>query len=359
MAGSSKIKVHRMILHKIDRQLSKEGPIVSDVEPNLPSEVEIFVSEHIVSSKEDTYARNGAFTPSENSDIVLKDVCDAIFDTPNNFVEYSKVIAKHLFDTMERPGKPSPSDLIVCLYSEEGSKENWLGILKMDPSEGFVSEEKKDAKGLKFYELRRVNDVIVSTDLQKSALIAPPSLRSSVKYDLRLLDNQQSRSGINRIAASFFVTDFLQCRVGLNAADKTRVLLLASEDWISDKTGKWSDEEIEEARTQITNAALGRRVNITSLAQNITAEENEQDNFVDYLRSKGIDESTFQPDPHVSKQMTTWTILEGDYGIRLSVRSDLMSNRETFEKRYDDATNTWIVTIRTANLRTKTRSRAN
>ena len=318
-----------------------------------------FLGNHISTSYNHRYARNGEFVvPDVDGIVILNNICSDIFDSSDSFVDKSKEIASHLFDKdTSRPGKPSASDLIVCLYSENGSDNQWLALLKMEPNEGFVTEEMTDASGQRYYALRPVNDVIVSTDLQKSALIAPPSLRASLGYDLRLLDNQQSRSEINRIAASFFTTDFLQCKVGLNASDKTRRLLIAGENWLNTKSGLWSINEIDDARSQLKSAALGNRVDLTSLAQTITPDADDQDEFMEAMRRR-IDESVFDTDPSTARDMTSWTVFEGDRGIKISVPSELLGNNSYFNKTLNQATNTWTITIKTVKLKEKPRSRA-
>src|ERR1700736_2139617 len=101
-----------------------------------------------------------------------------------------------------RPDKKiSAGDLAVCAFSTLGGPA-WLALLKMDQQSGLVGEM-GDIDGKKQMQLRRVDDIVPATKLQKCAFIIPASERGTESRDLQVLDEQSSRFYTSRPAASF------------------------------------------------------------------------------------------------------------------------------------------------------------
>jgi hypothetical protein len=276
--------------------------------------------------------------------LILKDICEDLSANPDHFIAQSKIIAIHLFNQIKRTKRISPGDLIICTFSESGNESKWLALLKLDPEDGFVGE-REEVDGQIRIVLRRVIDVLPTGELQKCAFIVPNDMRESLGYDLNVLDQQSSRYAAKRLVASFFISDFLQCKVGLNQGDKTRNFVYLSRDWVDKKD--WPAEDKERFLNYVSDVINNNIVDTTSVAQAVIASREEQDEYVEYIKENGLEELTFEPDPEERRKLMQYSWFEGDYDLRIKIKKDAIGPGKTLEYRKDESTNQWIITIRT------------
>ena len=339
----SQIVIHNMIVHKTDHK-TYDTPQLSDMESPITDEVSSFLKTHIVFNREHKYTRTAQFLDASDAELVLKNICDDLLVNPDHFIEQSKVIATHLFNQVKRTKRISPGDLIICTFSEPGSESRWLALLKLDPEDGFVGD-REEVNGQVRVVLRRVKDVLPTGELQKCAFIVPNDMRSDLGYDLKVLDQQSARYAANRLAASFFIKDFLQCKVGLNQADKTTFFVYGSRDWIEKK--EWDEEAKERFKSHISEVINHNLVDISSVAQAVIASPEEQDEYMEFIKEHGLEDLTFEPDPRERQKLLQYSYYEGDYGLKIRIDKDAIGPDKTLEIKKDESTNKWIITIRT------------
>ncbi len=344
MDAKSEIAIHRMIIHKVDHWNYK-APQLSDLESPVSDEVSSFLQQHIAANREHRFARTAVFEKGALGDDKLRDTCDALLNDPQSFVAHSRQIATRLFQTANK--RISPGDLVVCTYSEDDTVDDVaLALLKMDPEDGFVGET-EDVAGQVRIVLRRVPNVLPTGELQKCAFVLPPSQRSTKGYDLKVLDQQAARFGTHKLVASFFTKNFLQCRVNLDPGDKTVAFVYGSHEWIEQKHGLWTEDDIVAFKDQ-TNDSLGNKtVDVTAFAQAIIPDPDEQDQYLDYLRRQGLEDLTFEPDPEERRKLTQYAWFEGDNELLVRINADEVGPGKTLIPHKDEGTNTWTVTIRT------------
>jgi len=339
----NQIAIHKMIVHKTDH-LTYEEPQLSDMESPIPEEVSSFLRRHIVFNREHKYTRTAQFLDAPGAELILKDICDDILINPENFIAQSKVIAIHLFNQIKQNKRISPGDLIICTFSEIGNDSKWLALLKLDPEDGFVGD-REEVNGQVRIVLRRVQGVLPTGELQKCAFIAPSDTRESLGYDLNVLDQQSARYAAQRLVASFFISDFLQCKVGLNQADKTRNFVYLSRDWVDKKD--WPTEDKERFKKYVSEVINNNIVDTISVAQAVIASQEEQDEYVEYIKENGLEELAFEPDPEERRKLTQYAWFEGDYDLRIKINKDAIGPGKTLEIKKDESINQWIITIRT------------
>lgn len=350
MTNEPEVRIHRMIIHKVDHR-NYDVPQLSDLESPVTEEVGSFLRRHIVSNREHKYARTAVFLDPEPGTVCLRDLCDSLLTDPDQFVTQSRRMAKHLFDTIDN--RVSPGDLILCTFTEGDDKSRWLALLKMDPDDGFVGE-REEVNGQVRFVIRRVPNVLPRGELHKSAFVLPRGLREERGYDLKVLDQQVSRYGARRMIASFFAEDFLQCKVGLNRADRTRVFVYASYEWLG-KMEQWPEEDVERFKGRVTSSLQDAVVDATNFAAAVITKPDDQDEYLDYLREQGLEDLTFEPDPQERRRLTQYAYFEGDHGLRVRIEADAVGPGKTLEYNRDPATNTWTVTIRTTRWEEKPR----
>jgi hypothetical protein len=345
MPEDTPIHIHRVIVHKVDHKQYDEA-LISDLESPLSPEVRSFLRRHIRTNREHKNSRTATFLakvpPKQAS---LRGMSDAILDDPAKFVRQSQKIAEHLFEHLS--GRTSPGDLVVCLFSEgQPPGDPWLALLKMDPSDGFVGDRTK-VDGQWQMVLRLVRDVLPSSDreLQKCAFILPPKLRKQRKYDLQMLDQQNRRYGVQEAVATFFSQGFLQCKIALNPAEITAKFFLETNRWLKKREAEWSEEQVERARAQLHQMIQHETVDVTDFARAVITDPKDRQAYLDFLRERGIEDFVFQPDPAQRQRLTEYAVFEGDDGLRIRIRADVVGQMLTCQQ--DQVTKEQIITIRT------------
>lgn len=360
MSESDKIIIHKMIVHNVDKKTHIE-PVLSDMLSPVSGDVDLFLRTHINHNIEHKYTREALFVDSLEADaeevptkenngellktshFFLKDICDDLLcksDDTDHFIVQSRAIASHLFNVID--SRVSSGDLVICTYSEEEEDHKLLALLKMEPQDGFVGEAESVGDQLRIV-LKRVPNVLPTGALHKCAFVLPKELRESRGYDLKVLDRQRSQRGMQQPVASFFVTKFLRCKVGLHPEDRTRIFLYGSYEWANNQ--RWTVEERERFKRHAAESIENRILDVTEFAQANIADHNEQENYLKYMLNKGLRELTFEPDPKERRRLTEYVSYEGDDDLRIDIRSDAIG--KTLKAKKDQNTNTWNITIRT------------
>lgn len=325
MPYATSVTIQKAIVHKVDH-VNDVAPVLSDVELELDAEVQQFLGLHISQAQQHRYTRQGRFRPLPQTrapgKIYLLDEADAILGNHTNegevsrvFVSRSRIIAESLFDAVRGNRAISRSDLIVCTFSNPGSGVVQLAVLKMDPHEGFVTTTVTE-NGQTRVRLEQVPSVISSEGLQKCAFVLPQARRADVGYDLQVLDAQNARGSYVKQAAGFFVTDFLECDVNLDAADKTSLFLQESFAFAQRKRGEWSEEEVERFKEGASQAVRQHDLDIVNFAQQYMPEVESSEALLEVLQSKGLSDQTFQPNTAAVEQWTNLALFEGDDGLQ-------------------------------------------
>lgn len=350
--AESPITLHKMIIHKVDHQKS-DSPRLADLESPITAEVESFLRQHIQANREHKYTRTARFKAVDPPQTSLKDLCDAILKDESLFIPYSQAIAGRLFHAMKEDKRIahliSPGDLVVCTFSEDRqNKATQLALLKMDPQDGFTSEWQQTPDGKYQSVLRRIAEVLPSGELQKCAFILPQSLREEMGFHLWVLDQQAARYGIKRMVASFFLVNFLQCQVEFDRADLTQAFIYDSQEWSDRKKGRWPEEEINRFKERIIAQAHDESIDLTAFAQATISDPAEQDEYLDYLRARGLREFVFRPDPGVRARFARYVYFEGDNGLQVRIDPASIGQDKTLYHRFDPNTKTHIIYINTA-----------
>ena len=339
------ITIRKMIVHKVDHKHHRE-PILSDLESPITDEAGSFLRQHITSNREHKRARKATFINPPNQ---ISTLCDNILANPNNFADCSKDIARHLFQAMvDGRGNIVPGDLVVCLYTENGIETQHLALLKMEPRDGFVGK-RETINGQTRVVLERVPEILPTSELQKCAFILPVDIRQERRYDLIVLDQQTARYGIRRPVASFFQAGFLHCRTGLNPKEQTRLFIYQSQAWIDQHKDELPDQDVERFKHRTTEVVEANVVDVTTFAQELLPDPAIQDEYLGFIQDKGLESLTFEPDPQEREKWSGYTWFRGDDDLEIRIRSEAVGDGGIINWRHDQATNTYIVTIRTTN----------
>jgi len=137
-------RIENLALHRVGNKNKGELLLTSSTTTGLDDEMHALLKEYFLKpfrSKEETY-----YSFVHEQDLEFHDMyafAKAIFNTPNSLLEYSKKIAKHLYDQSVHPHIRS-GELYVCYFDNvlvDNNKTDAIGIFKSELKQDFLQFE--------------------------------------------------------------------------------------------------------------------------------------------------------------------------------------------------------------------------
>jgi hypothetical protein len=334
-----------MIVHKVDHK-KYDQPQLADFESPLTAEVESFLRGHITTNRQHKFSRSGRFVEHPVAAPSFQGMSEIMLADPTQFVAQSRQMASRLFDVVKDDQRISTSDLVICSFMEGEPPRRWLALFKMDPEDGFVSERELVPGGVR-YILRRVPDVLPAVELQKCAFILPQTRAEELGYDLRVLDQQAARYGASRLVASFFIKNYLECEVNLNARDRTLTFVNESSRWIDRQEGIWEKDEIDRFKRLAFEFLEADTLDVTAFSNSAIAQPDDQDDYLEWVVERGLDELAFEPDLEIRVKYTEYIWFLGDYGLKVRISPEGIEDGGILTIDRDEHLNLYRITINT------------
>ncbi len=314
MKNVSTVSITHAIIHLVDP--SKEEPVLSD-RPLLlapDSEIRAYFEDHIRNSLHDTAARTASF----KDDSQLKGLSDTILGYPSKFVETSKKIAQHLFDSSDK--RISNGAVAICLYTspEFAEVKRFIAILKLDHSDGFSPVPKKEKDGI-FVDFKKIKDVVPSKreKLLKCAFIRPRSDADLATYDMVVLDRQTSSTNE---PALFFVEKFLGAEYFATSTDLTRKFYVNSVNTVNLLRDTIGEEKSEYVRKAIDVAMRGESIDTELWVSNLSIAKVAKETLKKALDDQ-LHDSSFEVDEAVAAKLVKKRVFKAP-GLRMTIDAD-------------------------------------
>jgi len=344
------LTIHHLIIHKVDHKNSM-APVFTDLPIHMTESVHAFFARQINDSRNNKYARSGAFLPTAQGEPSVPDVCADLVTDVDTFIEQSKVLTARLFDSMKPNKRISIGDLVILTFTDPHDLSPSVAILKMDEQSGLV-EDIIETGGKRQAVLRPALGVLMNSDLQKCAFVLPKDRRTA-RRDLIVLDQQAARFGTRRSAASFFVTTFLQATLSVDPRIMTETFYRESRNWLVDKQSEISPQEIDTLKARVQSALSQVLIDVDVIASDTLADLHMQDDYASYLREKFLEQDfgdlVFPPDP-TFKPKQQYLYFTGDNGLKIRVLEDAFGSGKTFYYQVDSATGRIDVEVNTSTL---------
>ncbi|MEN2774417.1 nucleoid-associated protein [Acetivibrio clariflavus] len=317
------IEIKKAVIHVLDK--GADEPLLNEFELEINEDIQLFLEKHIIKSMNDDDARKGRFKDGLN---IVKEVSYRILSDNDYFLEGSKEIARQLFKAIKTNSSISSTDLIVCLYEDEGVPA--VAILKMDYTVSFIHDIEMVENKFKI-NIRKQDISLpgVNQRIQKCAFVMSPMLNND--YELVILDNQISK-GAEEPVALFFLNTFLGAELVLDSKACTKILKKETEKWVRDKI-KEGEPFAEEVR-ELVNTAIHEEdeIDIEAFSNRIFGKKEElRDEFVNNLREKGLTHEKFEVDREWVEKRLRKIRLKTDDNIEIMIDYDLFGNRDKFE----------------------------
>lgn len=315
------IRIAEVILQRVDpsEELKlSERPLPPDTAP----EIFDYFRDHISNSLRSQNLGTARFL---NLDDPVADACRGLLSAegkrvPSALAKSLGILAKRLRPLLPKRRDPR-CDLAVCIYEMEagdGISERRLALLKLDPSEGYRVEVKKDEKGLTFYTMVYETEMLPTpkNELQKCAFVRSLQPRPG-DFDLSVLDKESRKSDV---VASYWIHDFLGAEPVLDARRSTKNLLEAlvgiENQLLVLDVDLWRNKLAPAVRTALAGETvhLTRRwiddlgLPIESAAQVIAG-----------LKDKEVFDRAFPLDRPILEKATQTISFKGDHELRVEV----------------------------------------
>jgi hypothetical protein len=319
MRNATDIQFLQISVHIIYPQ-SPRALLISEKNLHLSGEQKIaeYFSSHIHKSLIDESTRAAQFRVVHESE--TSGICKSLINGNLNFVEGSQVLARRLYDILEKDKRISSGNLAVGLYkaSNYPNIPCYLSLLKIDPSDVFRPQEKQDEQGKHYVGFEVTPDAMPTTreKLQKCAFIQPIEPRP--EYDMMLLDRQsQERVTV----AQFFSEKFLGAKFALDNQERTERLykaLVSSQNLLRPNLEPQEDELFGRA---IRHTVESKIVDVDSFLSSLALRD-EHKQKIDTIISEKLPDRKFEIDRDIGEKLLRKRRFRGDYGLKLEVRAN-------------------------------------
>lgn len=315
MRDINSVSIEEIIIHILDPQ--GQGLILSNIPVPVSNNQILFdyFSNHILTSIRDRGIKPAKFkniNPEQSSGI-----CRDMLRTDLPLVDGSQKLAGFLYAIMEEDRRITTGDLAVCLFkTDKYPYTNFLGIMKIDPSQIFHHTIREDRAGNQYVVFEADQHAFTDEKLQKCAFIQPLEPRHP-EYDMLLLDRQRWDSEQGRVAR-FFSETFLDAHESFDSRRYTEGLyrgMVSAQNAVRDQL---TIEQEEALSDRITGAITSRRVNLDSWLEDLSVPQGIR-NEIDKSISNYVPEREFLIDRNYSTQLMSKVKFRGDNNLKVEV----------------------------------------
>lgn len=314
------VSVRKAIVHILDS--AHEEPVLNDFLLELDDEVSDFLESHIRRSLRDEEAKTAKFEQGRN---IVKETCEEMIenvDRDDIFINGTKDIARHLFRFIKTNIDIPSCDLVVtCFETECGF---FISMLKLDYTRTYIHNmEFLDGK----FRISIVPQLIglpsAGQRLQKCAFVGGPDIDPQVLF----LDkgNKDAGEGLD-----FFSRSFLQCLSEPDAAEKTKRLKNAAEEWTR-KNLKDDAAMAEEVRSAFRKAIKkAEPVDVEEVAKSALKMEPElRESLIEHFETREVS-GTVEIDPRWVEDRVKKVRITTDSGISVAIPAELYEDSSVF-----------------------------
>jgi len=103
----------------------------------------------------------------------------------------------------------------------------------------------------------------------------------------------------------------------------------------------------------VTDSILKNTVEVVTLAEENINTKEEKDDYIDYMKDKGLPVLTFTPSPEVKARFSKYAVFYGDNKLRIQIQKNDVGEGKMMEVRKDAIVGNYVITIRTINWQEK------
>lgn len=279
--------VEHIVVHEVPRNntsTTSADIVLSEAESPLTDDLRNFFKERTARS----LIKHGYEVerdPEQNSPV--PDLIAAVLAHPGGLVPSSHEITRHLYESQ----RPVSNEGLLVTFVGKVEGASCLGILKLEREDAIRVEETRLATGERTFSVAHLRDLMLGkhTRLFKASVFVDSGAIQGV-----VSDDQRGYHPTTEIA-TFFLTEFLGCRLRTAPDVATKTFLESAQKWIGDEV----DDPERKARYEIGLLQEMNRQTV-NLTPNRFAEENldasDRESFRRALATDNAPTSTFAKD---------------------------------------------------------------
>ena len=308
------IKSIDLIIHILEPQgqglVLSQAPLPMQLHPEL----EDYFGRHILNTLHDSSARAARFRNINTEQ--ASGACRELLREETTLVEGSQRLARQLYTLMERDGRITAGDLIVCLFTSDAYPyTRFLAILKVDPAQIYSHSVRQDKKGNSYVSFEPLKAAFTNERLQKCAVIQPLEPRHPV-FDMLLVD-RQSRLESSSVAR-FFSETFLDAQEALDARAVTQRVSKSLVGVQNDLREQLTPQENRQLEASIDSVLATRRVNLDTWVKELPLPAAARE-LIERRLPQDLPERSVSLDPQLGQQITAVRKYHGDHGLRMEL----------------------------------------
>lgn len=286
MRECNSIILHKVIVHVLDK--SMDIPLFADYEQEITEEIHVLLEKHIIRSLRSDENRVGSFISGPN---IVRDNCDSMLYDESEFIDSSKKIALHLFNSMKAHGNISSCDLVICIYSVDNIK--YIAVLKMNYRKSYIHKitivDEKTKVTIVPQDIGLPGE---GQHLQKCAFIRLHE--SDNEYDFVLLDKQHSDDESE--VAQFFLSGFLNGNLIIDNKVKTKSFRNFTEKWVRNQLRQDINSATKARDVLMDHLKKEDKLSIKNFAEEAFENDSLKENFIDSFDQNGFEATEFDID---------------------------------------------------------------
>lgn len=309
--------IDEAIIHILDK--GGDEPVLNEYILDLNETVYSYIHKHIDKCFKNNNLKFGKFNSQMNT---VKNASLKFLRNEENIIETSKQIGNILFSIMKgNDGIDSCDLLTVNLNTNLGQL---IGIIKLDYADNFMHN-------VDFLDEKiNIGIMPVKTGLPDAVKKAAFININNNDFDLYYLDEYKKSRDNSDYNVFYWSNNFLNCVEIVNAKSTTIDFLKASENWV--RTADIEDvKESENIRTKIREKIIEEEnININELADEIFNNEDNKEDFMEYMSCLNFENEITIDKPTVVKRLNKIKIqIEKD--VLLTITRDAYNDNSKFE----------------------------
>lgn len=322
------IRIKSCIVHQVGNKSADNGLLLSNEAITLDEDTGKILEKYILGQ----VTTDGYYQFWHESELELNELyayAKRCFDDNENFVEVSKLIAKHLYGCSTHP-KIKIGELCVVLFRNvivDGVTCEAIGIFKSENKDVFLKMVSKGNRTEIFTETG-----VNINKLDKAAIIFNTQAKNG--YWVTVIDRTNKAT-----EAKYWTDDFLRVRPCNNSYNQTENLIAMTRSFVSHLPEKGNKSEKALMVQRSMEAVKASSVKIDEYSLEVFKDEDVARQFSEYIRKKSEDDSfgldneiRISPLAVKKKKITTLTTvkLDGNFDIKIH------GGEQLIEQGYDE-----------------------
>jgi hypothetical protein len=316
MEEPSKVIIKRIIVHVLDTNM--QVPVISDEEHPIDSDVEDYISRHIIKVLKDDDIKTAEFMPESK----IKTICEDILKDAEGFSLLTGKTAGLLYEIMLKNVDIPSADLICSLFELDNIL--FFGILKFNYRFSYIHYIDNLSEGKQNKLIRQKTTLPGENQrLDECAFI------NLENFTIKLIEK---RFEVNGEKINYFSDLFLGCRGDISNKEKIKIFNKANDSFNKKYYSEDYKKELD-IRTAVSESfEENQAIDINAVAQRVYRNNPQmQKAYIDSIEEAGLMDKQIVPSEKLIEKNFKKQILKTDNGIEINIPVDFYKDLRKIE----------------------------